>query len=64
MAKENESRAKEIQEWMESIAKRQKPRTKLIFNRDKKILEAVPESDPRADDSLVFDKEEARRFFL
>jgi hypothetical protein len=52
----------DIQKWMEDVAKRQQPRKKLIFNKQTKRIEAVPETDPRADESLNFNPEEAKRF--
>lgn len=59
MATTNEQ---DIQRWMEDVAKRQQPRKKLIFNKQTKRIEAVPETDPRADKSLNFNPEEAKRF--
>jgi hypothetical protein len=56
------SNEQDIQQWMEEVAKRQQPRKKLIFNKQTKRIEAVPETDPRADKSLNFDPEEAKRF--
>ena len=56
------SNERDIQQWMEEVAKRQQPRKKLIFNKQTKRIEAVPEADPRADRSLNFDPEEAKRF--
>lgn len=52
----------DIQKWMEDVAKRQQPRKRLIFNKQTKRIEAVPETDPRADESLNFNPEEAKRF--
>jgi carbonic anhydrase len=59
MATTNET---DIQQWMEEVAKRQQPRKKLIFNKQTKKIEAVTDTDPRADRNLNFDPEEAKRF--
>ena len=53
---------KEIQEWMEDVAKRQQPKKKLIFDKKTRRLVAVSASDPRADENLQFTPEEATRF--
>lgn len=52
----------DIQRWMEDVAKRQQPKKKLIFNKQTKRIEAVSETDPRADENLNFNPEEAKRF--
>jgi len=54
----------EIQRWMEEVAKREKPRKKLIFNKKTKQIEAVSDIDARADDNINFEPEEARRFWV
>ena len=59
MATTNEQ---DIQRWMEDVAKRERPKKKLIFNKQTKRIEAVSETDPRADESLNFNPEEAKRF--
>jgi hypothetical protein len=60
MATTNET---DVQQWMEEVAKRQQPRKKLIFNKQTKKIEAVPGTDPRADQNINFEAEEATRFF-
>jgi hypothetical protein len=59
---DNKANEQEIQRWMEEVANRKQPRKKLIFNKKTKRVEAVPDYDPRADDNINFDPEEARRF--
>lgn len=52
----------DIQNWMEDVAKQQKPKSKLIFDKKTKKLITVPLTDPRADDCLEFTPQEATRF--
>jgi hypothetical protein len=47
---------------MEDVAKQQKPKSKLIFDKKTKKLITVPLTDPRADDCLEFTPQEATRF--
>ena len=58
----SENRERDVRQWMEDIANNRRPSTKLIFNRKTKRLEPVSTTDPRADESLEFTPQEARRF--
>jgi hypothetical protein len=58
------SNEQEIQRWMKEVASRKRPGKKLIFNKVTKRIEAVFDTDPRADKNLNFDPEEAKRFSL
>jgi hypothetical protein len=60
---------RDLQQWMEDIAKQQQPKKKLIFDKKLKRLIAVAPNDPRVnprvanpDDALEFTSEEAKRF--
>ena len=60
---------RDLQQWMEDIAKQQQPKKKLIFDKKLKRLIAVSPSDVRVDphsanpdDALEFTSEEAKRF--
>jgi len=52
----------QIRRWMEDIAQKRTPKKKLIFDPITKRLIPVNPEDPRADDCLSFDQEEATRF--
>lgn len=53
---------REIQQWMEDVAQRRPTKRKLIFDKKTKRLVTVTEQDPRADESVEFTPQEARRF--
>lgn len=60
---ENEDpKGKEIQNWMDEIAKNQNPKKKLIFDKKTKKLILVSPTDPKADENLEFTEQEATRF--
>ena len=56
---------RDLQQWMEDIAKQKQPTKKLVFDKKQKKLIAVSPNDPRfanPDDALEFTSEEAKRF--
>ena len=54
----DENSEREIQQWMEDIAKRREPQKRLIFDKESKRLVAIPVDDPRYDQALPFTPKE------